>query len=102
MRFIATILVPLQSLKEPLYNVPKSPSAITKLASKLLVAIFISASENWRHNPSGKAEDGDGFAPFLEVLNNLETPFIDASLNHKEIKGKINDKENVSFEYVWK
>ena len=51
----------------------------------------------------GRGEDGDGFAPFLEDLNNFETPFIDASLNHKEkkrLRGKINDKENVSFEYV--
>ena len=56
---------------------------MNNLSSKLLVAIFISASENRRHSSSGKAEEG--FALFPDVLNNFETPSIGASVVYQWI-----------------
>ena len=84
-RFIATLTV--QSPINPLYILPKAPSPITESSSKLLVAILISASENLRHNPSGRSKDC--FALFPVVLNNFEIycemASIDASVVHLEL-----------------
>ena len=85
LRFIATFM--LQSPINPLYILPKSLLPINKSLSKLLVAILISASENRRHNPSGRSKDC--FALFPDVLNNFEIyceiASIDASLTKREL-----------------